>query len=257
VTLGEQVSEVIEDVTKLALITAFLFVALQFYLKRRPLSWSEPFTRHRIAVLVAIALGVLAIKIVEDVLGKESGPFDEPVLRFIHEHASPALTAFFSAVTLTGSFRFLFAAATATTIALFLVRRRFEAFLVAASTAAGGALVYLIKIAVGRARPSLWQTQDYWGWSFPSGHTLGTAAFATALCIAAIRIGPTWRSAITFLATVWVLLVGLSRLVLGAHWPTDVLAAGCLGTLIPLVISVIATATRDIRTGRRKRFPSL
>ena len=240
----------------MALITAFLFVAVQVYIKRRAISWGERFTRHRIAVLLGIALVVVGIKIVEDVLGKESGPFDEAVLQLIHQHFSPALTALFSTVTLTGSLRFLVAAAAAATIALLLVRRRFEAALVAVSTAVGGLLVYLVKIAVGRARPSLWQTEEYWGSSFPSGHTLGTAAFATALCIAAIRIWPEWRSAIAFLATVWVLLVGLSRLVLGAHWPTDVLAAACLGTLIPLVISLIATATHDIRTGRQKRFPS-
>ena len=252
---GEQIIELIEDLIKLALITAFLFVALQFYLKRRPLSWGEPFTRRRIAVLLTIALVVLGIKIFEDVLGKESGPFDEAVLQFIHQHVSPALTAFFSALTLTGSFRFVFAAATVATIALIVVRRRFEAFLVAASTAAGGALVYVIKIAVGRVRPSLWQAQEYWDSSFPSGHTLGTAAFATAVCIAATRIWPRWGSAVTFLATVWVLLVGLSRLVLGVHWPTDVLAAACLGTLIPLAISLVATARRDMRTGRPKRFP--
>ena len=207
-------------------------------------------------MLLAIALGVVGIKIVEDVLGKESGPFDEAVLQFIHQHVSPVLTALFSAVTLTGSFGFLVAAATAASIALLLARRRFEATLVATSTAVSGLFVYLIKNAVGRARPSLWETQDYWGSSFPSGHTLGTAAFATAVCIAAIRIWPKWRSAIAFVATVWVLLVGLSRLVLGVHWPTDVLAAACLGTLIPLVISLIATATHDIRTGRKKRPPS-
>ena len=249
-TLREQVIELVEDVTKLTLMTAFLFVALQFYLKRRPLSWSQPFTRHRIAVLFAIALVVVGIKIVEDVLGKESGPFDEVVLQFIHQHVSPTFTALFSAVTLTGSFGFLFAAAATGTIALLLVRRRFEAFLVAGSPALAAILVYLIKIAVARARPSLWPTQDYWGSSFPSGHTLGTAAFATALCIAAIRIWPEWRSAITFVGTVWVLFVGMSRLVLGVHWPTDVLAAACLGTIIPLAISFIVTATRDVGTAR-------
>src|SRR5436853_313901 len=41
--------ELIEDVTKLALITAFLFVAVQVYLKRRAISWGERFTRHRVA----------------------------------------------------------------------------------------------------------------------------------------------------------------------------------------------------------------
>ena len=60
------------------------------------------------------------------------------------------------------------------------------------------------------------------------------AAFAT---VAALVIGRTWpglRVTVLVLALVWTLLVGLSRLVLGVHWPTDVMVAACLGMAIPL-----------------------
>jgi undecaprenyl-diphosphatase len=243
----EQVIELIEDIAKLALITAFLFVGLQFYLKRRQPSWAAPFSRRRITVLLAIALVVLGIKVFEDVLGKESGPIDLALLRFIHKHVPASLTVFFAVVTQTGSFLFLFTAATIVTGALLLFRKRFEALLVAASTAVGGLSIYLIKIAVNRARPSLWETNEYWGTSFPSGHTLDTAAFATAVAIVATRLWPAWRHAATAVASAWVLLVGFSRLVLGVHWPTDVLAAACLGSTIPLLISLMMNLKTDAR----------
>ena len=242
---GQEIGEAFEDITKLALIAGFLFIALQLYLRRRRPSWSELFARHRIRVLVAIALAVLGIKIFEDVLGKESGPIDEALLDVIHAHVPIALTGFFSAVTVTGSFSFLFPATATVSITLFLLRRRLDALLVAASTAGGAVLIYVLKLAVGRARPSLWETEDYWGSSFPSGHTLGTAAFATALALVASRLSPRYRHAVGAAAAMWVLLVGFSRLVLGVHWPSDVLVAACLGTLVPLLISFTADGRDD------------
>ena len=92
---------------------------------------------------------------------------------------------------------------------------------------------------MGRARPELWSTTWYWGSSFPSGHTLSTAAFATALTLIASRIWPQSRRVVLPLAVLWVSLMGLSRMVLGVHWPTDVLAAICLGVFIALAVSIL------------------
>jgi undecaprenyl-diphosphatase len=74
--------------------------------------------------------------------------------------------------------------------------------------------------------------------SFPSGHALSTSAFATALTLIATRIWPPSRRIALPLAVLWIGLMGLSRLVLGVHWPADVLAAVCLGLFIPLAISL-------------------
>ncbi len=98
--------------------------------------------------------------------------------------------------------------------------------------------MYVVKTLVGRERPQLWQTQWYWGSSFPSGHTLVVAAFATAVALGIARLRPASRDLVVSAAFAWILLVALSRLVLGVHWPTDVLAAACIGASLPLAISL-------------------
>ncbi|MBK8740769.1 MAG: phosphatase PAP2 family protein [Betaproteobacteria bacterium] len=107
-----------------------------------------------------------------------------------------------------------------------------------ASVTGGAAIVYGVKALVGRTRPALWNTETYWGSSFPSGHTLAVAAFATATVLCVARIWPRAHTSVLAAALLWILLVAFSRLVLGVHWPTDVLVAACIGVFLPLAISV-------------------
>lgn len=231
--------ELILDLTKLAFIVAGLYFAFGAYVRRRRQAWSEPMVKRRFAILLALFLIVSALKVSEDVLGGESGPIDMAILVFIHSHVPSAWIGFFEVVTLTGSVRVLVPLTVAGTIALLFARRRFEAWLLAASVIGGELLVYLVKTVVGRARPGLWETESYWGSSFPSGHTLIVAAFATAVVLCVDRIRPAAHGFALSVALLWISTVALSRLVLGVHWPTDVLAAACIGAILPLAMSVV------------------
>ena len=230
--------ELIEDIAKLALIVASFYFALGAYVRRARPAWSAPLERRRLSILSVLVLAVSAIKVSEEVIGGESGPIDKAILLFIHRHAAGTLTGFFEAVTLTGSSRVLFPLASVATIALLFARRRLEALLLAASVISAAAVVYVVKTLVGRARPALWETEAYWGSSFRSGHTLVVAAFATAAALCASRIRPAARKLALSIAILWISLVAVSRLVLGVHWPTDVLAAACIGAFLPLAMSV-------------------
>jgi undecaprenyl-diphosphatase len=90
-----------------------------------------------------------------------------------------------------------------------------------------------LKIVIGRNRPDIVEHAALtFTASFPSGHAFLSAV--TLLCIAgfvglAVRRDDITRLCV-FLAWVMILLIGLSRIYLGVHWPTDVLAGWCLGT---------------------------
>ena len=230
--------ELIEDIATMALAVAGLYFGLGAYARREQPAWLEPLHRRRLATLAILVLAVCAIKVSEDVLGRESGPIDSAILLFIHAHVPQALTGFFRAVTFSASSTSLFPLTVVLAIALLCARRRAEALLVAASVIGAALVVYFVKIAVGRERPALWDTDSYWGSSFPSGHTLVVAAFATAAALCVSRIRPSARRLAVSIAIAWICLVGVSRLVLGVHWPTDVLVAACTGAFLALAISV-------------------
>lgn len=228
--------ELIEDIIKLGLIVAALYIALGLYVRRRWPTRAESYGRRRVMVLLMLTLGVSAIKVAEDAIGGDSGPLDRIILSFLHIHVPIGFTGFFQAITLTGSSKVLFPVTLAIGLILLLMRHRFEAILITLSVAGAAITVYLLKTAAGRARPALWETDWYWGSSFPSGHTLVATAFATSLALCVARLTPrTYRFVLPVVIT-WAGLVGLSRMVLGVHWPTDVMASWCLGTLWPLAV---------------------
>jgi undecaprenyl-diphosphatase len=230
--------ELFEDMVKMGFIVFCLHAVFRAYVHWRQPTWSALLQRRRLAVVSVLVLGVLALKVTEDVLGGESGPIDRAILVFVHAHVSTALTAVFEAITSSGSAYVLVPLISAATVALVCGKRRYEASLLAASPLIGVGLVYVVKTLVGRARPELWASQWYAGSSFPSGHTLAVAATATPAALVVTRLWPEAHRYAVGAAFVWTILVALSRLVLGVHWPTDVLAAACIGAAIPLALSL-------------------
>jgi undecaprenyl-diphosphatase len=230
--------KVFGEIFELTLVVVCLYFAMRIYVRHRQPTWFMPLERRRLAILWALVVAVLATKVTEDVIDGESGPIDTAVLTFIRAHMPDALTRVFETITVTGSANVLVPLIAVATLALLAARRRFEAMLLVASTVSGAGIVYVVKTLVGRARPDLWPAQWYWGSSFPSGHTLVVAAFATAGALSLARIWPATREWAVAVAIVWVLLVALSRLALGVHWPTDVLAAACIGATLPLGLSL-------------------
>ncbi|KRB96710.1 hypothetical protein ASE11_14860 [Hydrogenophaga sp. Root209] len=147
------------DIAKLSLFIACAYALLGAYARRQRPQWTEPMTKRQLSVLGLLTVAVGGVKLIEDVVAKESGPVDEAILWFVREHVPAALSNFFAAFTFSGSARFLVPVAVVAAVALLVARRRSEALLVGASPIAATLVVWGMKAIVGRARPALWDAQ--------------------------------------------------------------------------------------------------
>ena len=96
-------------------------------------------------------------------------------------------------------------------------------------------LTTLLKGQFGRVRPHIIPWLDLpTNASFPSGHSSNTMAI---LLLFALLSGGGWR---TYVAVGVALLIGLTRIVLGVHWPSDVLAGWMIGTGVALLVYGVA-----------------
>ena len=181
---------IVADIAKLSHFIACACALLGAYARRQGPQWTEHLTNRRLAVLGLLTLALGGIKLIEDVVSKESGPVDEAILWVVRALVPAALHGFFAAFTFSGSAPLLVPVAVVAAVALLVARRRFEAVLVGASPITATLVVWGMKAIVGRARPALWDAQWYWGSSFPSGHTLSTAAFAAAAALCVAHIWP-------------------------------------------------------------------
>ena len=104
---------------------------------------------------------------------------------------------------------------------------------VAVALTLGGAMIIsdVVKLLVSRPRPTVEHLQHVTGFSFPSGHTTQASAFWLSLVFAAHAAGasPARTSLLAAAASLILILVGLSRVYLGVHYPADVIAGILLG----------------------------
>lgn len=124
---------------------------------------------------------------------------------------------------------------------LWVAKRRHLAGLLAVAASAK-ALAGVLKVVVDRPRPSgalAVGPSDFGGASFPSGHVLGTALLFGFLFYACFSLFPQrrLRLALQGICVAVVALMGVARMELGAHWPTDVLGGYLLAALVlaPLI----------------------
>ena len=116
---------------------------------------------------------------------------------------------------------------------LWIDGKRATALFAALSIIGGAVLVSLLKFGFARPRPELVShLVNVNSFSFPSGHATMAAVTYLTLGVLLARVQKRRRMKIYLLAvaSVVVLLVGFTRVYLGVHWPTDVLAGWCIGT---------------------------
>ncbi|MFD1981985.1 phosphatase PAP2 family protein [Mesorhizobium newzealandense] len=135
-------------------------------------------------------------------------------------------------ITSLGSASVLVLITAATIVYLLLIRRPATALLIFVAVAGGQMLSSLLKLGVDRPRPELVShLVNETSLSFPSGHAMLSAVTYLTLGSLAARFLPGRVTKIYVLsfAVLTAVLVGVSRIYLGVHWPSDVLAGWCAG----------------------------
>lgn len=186
------------------------------------------------------------------VFGVDGPPFDAPVVRSLAEDRQAWLTTVLNVVTWFGGSGVLIPLVA---VVGFVTRHRTGRWTTAAhlAVALGGsiALNNLIKALVDRPRPQGGQVvASATGYAFPSGHAtqITAVALTSAMLAAALTGSRSWQVALWSFAALTSVAVGFSRLYLGVHWPSDILAGYLLGGLwAALVASVMRRSAKRER----------
>jgi membrane-associated phospholipid phosphatase len=189
----------------------------------------------------------------DEVLEGETRSFDEATRSAVHAWASPPLTTFMQAISFMGSTEFLFGATTVATLLMIRSKWKREAILFPITMIGAGLLNTTLKLSFQRTRPvpffDLLAPRSY---SFPSGHALASFCFYAVLAamLAARTKNRKWVRVFWVTAAVVVLLIGLSRIYLGVHYTTDVLAGYSAALIWVLVVNFVE---QRLAARRRKR----
>lgn len=217
-----------------------------------------------LAIVALAAASTVLAKVSEDVLARNGlETSDASNLQSVVAHRSAWLVDTARWFTQIGSIGLLVVIATVVGALLWFKGARLAvAAAPLVSLLAAGAVAALVKVLVARDRPPValrlvTETEP----SFPSGHSTDSAALfvAIGIVVAAVLLRrPIARALSVAAGFVAAALVGVSRLVLGVHWPTDVLAGWALGTVVAVatttMVLVLVRATPgsagDGRLGR-------
>jgi undecaprenyl-diphosphatase len=192
-------------------------------------------TRPQPRSVLAVA-GVCFLAVTAAVMALDALPADGALREALLELATPWLVQAMRVVNRAGDWRVLLPG----TLALYVVFRQarqrwwiWAALMVAAPLAEGA-----LKQLVARPRP------EDTSLGFPSGHSTAAAAFFGAVIFLAGTLPPRAAAAVRALAVVIIALVGLARVILRAHWPSDVLAGIALGLTLAAAAGLLAARAR-------------
>ncbi|RYG06802.1 MAG: phosphatase PAP2 family protein [Caulobacteraceae bacterium] len=216
-----------------------------------------------LSALLIIALGVMTfVEVADDMTEADGQQFDLQVLHWLqpvageprgpwwlHEAAAD-LTSLggISVLTLFAVIAFSF---------LLIQRKRLSALLLVVGLIGGVALSEGLKALFERERPPIaYQAVETLNASFPSGHALLSTVFYLTLGVMLTRAFPQKRfkafvlgSAITI-----ALLIGLTRIYLGAHWASDVIAGWCAGAAWAMALWLVAYAVERRQSAAHARL---
>lgn len=181
----------------------------------------------------------------EDVWEHGGFPFDVSVLLAIHATAQPYLDEIATTLTKTGVFWGVFPATLLLLLILFIQRRwRALSYILITS---GGCIVInrVAKVLLHRIRPHLWVSPaPEFDYGFPSGHAMASMTLVVMLAI--LSWNSRWRWFVLVTGTLFVIMIGWTRLYLGVHYPSDILAGWMAALSWAVGVSILIRPNQEL-----------
>lgn len=194
--------------------------------------------RLLVAGMVYVLPAALLICTMGEAIEREYWSFDIAVLLWLHQFANPGLDWVMHTITNMGDVPIVSLTALVLALALYDRHRYRQTAVVIAGVAGAAAFNLVLKTLFARERPDLWhQVITVDGYSFPSGHSMASAALAAAVMVA-VR-GTKYQRAAFIIGPVYLGIVGLSRCYLGVHYPSDVVAGWLLSVGWVALVAII------------------
>lgn len=223
------------------LVVALLLVRRHGLAEQRRLANTErkhPFAaplRTLIAFGIAFASVIAFAHIAREVVEGETSVFDNEVALAIHGLDNSVMEVAMRGFTFMGS---AFAVIPCALVVLVWSVRRKEyraGVVLVIVLVMTEALNVVLKNTFGRARPTLFQEIDtLHSYSFPSGHAMAAVATYGMMGFVVARLAPGHRRLLLITLPAFIFMIGFSRVFLGVHWPTDVLAGDAAGGFLLL-----------------------
>ena len=201
------------------LLIVFIFVVIKL------------FNKHRNTIFAITFPVLLFIKLIEDLIRNELSVFDSTIYGYLRGLISEDMTDFMKLITSLGS------GITLLIISLlglcFLSKNKkysFSSKMVALNLVIVWILNETFKIIFHRGRPDILRLVEAGGFSFPSGHSMVSISFYGFIAyLFYVNMRSRWKYAIISFFSVIIFLIGISRIYLGVHYASDVLAGFSAG----------------------------
>ena len=183
-------------------------------------------TKGSFALLLFMIIGYI-VKFYPEMLVS----FDQPIQTAIRGDLPETLTLLFRAITHLIDIPVIITWVLIVAFIFYRKQWKLESYLMLGNLALAGILIVTFKNIYQRPRPEILHLVEEKGFSFPSGHSLAvTIMVGTLIVILSQRIKNTvWRKIVQILLSLYIVSVLVSRIYLGVHYPSDVIASLCVG----------------------------
>lgn len=204
--------------------------------------------RLLIAFMLCIGFGV-AFGYIASAIGNESiASFDTAIIGFVQGLETPWLTTVMKFFTWIGSgYVVVPIAVIGFSVLYFALHYRQQAFLLIVVIAGSVIFNTILKNYFKRERPEIYRILDANGFSFPSGHSMMAFALYAIIAYIAWRNVKTMTSRVALLlfTAFMIIIIGVSRIYLGVHYPSDIIGGFTVSALWVTIAITIYTYWRD------------